>query len=276
MIKTIIGVVLAATITTTNAATLLYQNGFNGGLGDITKMYECDKNKNHAFILSENPRREGSHSLGITSYGDEGDKCPEYGGKTYKHRVQAQLGIGKSYPGYPKGLRIYPDDSGPWWVGFSVYVPSKISTGMFIIFDIKSASSHFGEPTAFFHLNRLDVRIYGDKGNDPRFTLPRDQWVDIVWMIDRRKDSKGRMKFWLNGKLSLDQTGQTIPSDLPEVESWFRIGVYYGDDRPGHFYKVYFDNVKIARGEDGYGLVAPSSLPEQGKIPLKPIIGITQ
>jgi hypothetical protein len=229
-------------------AQLKYSNGFEGSTGDVSKMYDCGKK---GFTLVNSPKASGNFALRYSNNGSSWGACPEWGGSPLAHRTQTQFG--------PKSMAMSANDVGPYCIGFSFFVPKETPTyEPFIVWDIKSNTSTFGEPTAFIVRDRLDVRVNGLVENSTKVAFPRGEWFKVVWYVERRRDSGGRHKLWINGSLKLDQKGQSIPSKLSSSAlSWFRTGIYFNKDRSNTNYTVYADNVKIAKGSNCYSLVAP-------------------
>lgn len=243
-------------------ATLLYTNLFTPGaggrddFGDIDYQYKCRAEQfNRVANFAGKP-------YAMRHYQSPTNGCPEFDGVTIKHRTQMLHAMTGNYTAtYPNGLKLKPTDVGYIWWGFSHYIPSSNPTSggaatHHIVWDLKSNSTDFGEPTAYLIYGNT-LWLNPNEAYRITATLPFDTWNRIIVYIERRITG-GRFKFWLNDTLIEDYTGQTLISLPSNVYTFFRTGPYWGTETRAAGPTHYFTDIRIAQGgSDGYVLVDP-------------------
>ncbi len=105
------------------------------------------------------------------------------------------------------------------------------------------------------------------------------RWVRNPYWLDSRlgRAAAGRFVVWVNGKeydRGLVYAG-TDREARGENDPIIRYGVYFVEDRPGAIYDIYFDNIRIAEGENGKDLVDPSKAAAQQVVaPSSPVLSV--
>lgn len=102
-----------------------------------------------------------------------------------------------------------------------------------------------------------------------RYPFPIDKWQDYVVNFKLSTRGKGFFKIWKNGKQvysksgltnvnHIDSCGKKIPSNLRRHD-----GVHIGIYSPGSagYRRIFYDEVRVATGADGYDLVSPGAKP---------------
>ncbi|QBQ54415.1 polysaccharide lyase [Nitrosococcus wardiae] len=239
-------------VSSASAATIEYSNNFESGFGDIVFHYKC---RDEQYKRVTNISREGSYSLRTFQRGDEG--CIKDGDKMHRRRTQVTLGDDPRF-------RYLRDTT--YWIGFSVYVPHDYpihrKDGIFVYGSIYGSQP--GEPAIYLRNGKWQIdnrwydgisikrkRIFEGKVNV-------GQWTDFVLEL-RRSPTKGNgvLRGWINGKLVGETAGVIVGTDYSTPPA-AKLGIYFGGDQNDD-YTLYFDAVKIAKGADGYALVAPGS-----------------
>jgi len=103
--------------------------------------------------------------------------------------------------------------------------------------------------------------IYVDRKDIP---MPTGRWVNVVYHVLRKTNDTGMIEVWIDGVKKVTMNGRTA-SDFDAVgqnpngnnSAPWKIGLYWGDlNRPD--FSIYLDDMKYAKGADGYALVDPS------------------
>ena len=90
-----------------------------------------------------------------------------------------------------------------------------------------------------------------------------DKWTDWVFRIKWAYDDSGILQIWKNGVLVATRNGGNTYNDIKGP--WFKMGIYkslwnarkFDLDSPITERTLYHDELRVARGSDGYNLVAP-------------------
>lgn len=235
------------------AATLLYSNSFESGLGDVQKQMRCHP---YTYTIVTSRVRSGSKAVRHIMKGREG--CVESDG-VKRHRALLRHGFDSKLKFKPKT---------PYWFGFSLFVPNNYPTGgtdAIIAFGLMS--SFPGETAAFIRGGKLDfLRRWNDgqlnEVREARVPIQTGKWMDVVMNLKRSWQSDGVLRVWVNGELIVNTTGinATNYAARGSGDPYFRTGIYWGNKTRDATYTLYYDSIKIAEGTDGYDLVAPSGL----------------
>jgi hypothetical protein len=209
------------------------------------------------------------------------------------------------------GGRMQFEWDGPeYWVGFSFLFKEPIaSTSTF--FQIHAPNEPKGDPCDFAGntftvggegaasnggvTKNVVVRVIekggvsagkGSGSNNTvvyKYPFPLNEWQDYVVNFRLSTRGEGFYKVWKNGKAIYSKSGITnvnyrdscgnlIPEDKRK-HNGAHIGVY-GSSVNG-FRRVYYDEVRVAQGADGYDLVSPagaSSFVPEDALPKPPIV----
>lgn len=229
--------------TKADAATLLFSDDFESGNLKKWSRQGCHSHSLNVVSSGQNgaPRARSGNKL-FRAEVKKGDKrlpkCTEGGGN------RAEILKGKVFS-------IGQDT----WIGYSMYVPrpadarwlTQIHGGPEPVFRLEANPS---EGKGKWKWGTMNHARAGYKGG-PQVLIPEkaNQWVDWVIRFRPSKGGDGRIQLWMNGKLLIDDKGLNIIEKVP----YFKIGTYVSRNN-----LVFFDNVKIAKGPNGYDLVAPS------------------
>lgn len=242
-------------------ATLLYENTFADGFGDVGYMYQC---RSDQFTVVTGPSGKAK-SIKVYAAGDVNSVCAEYGGRTFYHRNQVVHAYSNWYSAtYPTGIKLYESHVGPFWFGAAVRLSSNNPQGggwynsAYIFFDIKLLGTGFGEPTMYI-TDGSNLRVDPNPSAPFNMTLSLDTWHSVIYYVERRVTG-GVFRFWLDGVLKINYTGQTCINVANASEySMFRTGPYWGAEARGGNITNWFTDVRIAiGGSDGYALVDPT------------------
>jgi hypothetical protein len=93
------------------------------------------------------------------------------------------------------------------------------------------------------------------------------EWTDWVFRIKWAYDGSGVLQVWKNGAVVATRNGGNTYNDVRGP--WFKMGIYkslwnaerFNVNSPVTDRTLYHDELRIARGTDGYQLVAPGSKP---------------
>jgi hypothetical protein len=113
-----------------------------------------------------------------------------------------------------------------------------------------------------------------------RYPFPVGEWQDYVVNFKLSTRGDGFYKVWKNGKAVYSKSGITnvnhrdsCGNRIPEekrMHNGGHIGIYASGTTG--FRRVYYDEVRIAEGSDGYGLVSPSDHGPEEAIPNPPTV----
>ena len=233
------------------AATLLYSNEFESGLGDVQKHVVCHP---YTYSTVSSPARTGSKAVRHFMKGTE--PCLDFSGEM-KHRALLRHG-------YNLNLRFKPRT--PYWFGFSMFVPddypSHRTDGHFFF----GLSSQFpGETAALIRNGKLQFRRRWTNGTMQEVTeasvpVQKGKWTDIVIYLWRSWESDGVLKVWVDGNLIVNTKNKNATNYAASgaKDPYFRTGIYWGTEIREDDYTLYFDSIKVAEGANGYDLVAPT------------------
>lgn len=237
------------------AAEIIYQNALSNTLGDAT----ASNGACFPYSLTfSDPLGGSAKPLRIEQRGDEA--CLQYGG-TYKHRSMLQIGGVLS----PDKVRF--EMGVEYWVGYRIFVPSNYPTasdGTMISEMIEAGKS--GETGVWTRGTEFRFsRRYVDEGGTLRevhkfVTMPRGQWSSIAYRFKRSLTNTGYVEFWLNGKKVTDTSWLNVRTAtdyaaLGAKDPFMHLGIYWGTDHRPDDYILHFENLKIAKGSNGYDLV---------------------
>lgn len=236
-----------------NAASLLYSNTFDTGLGDIDKVGGC-----YPYSFGNaSPTGDGNNAVRIQVKGTEA--CVEPNGEM-KHRAMVRYGT-------VNDLRFAPNK--PYWIGFRVFVPDNYPThrtDAIFVYGLMSGATP-GESAIYIRgsnftlLRRWNDATGFNEVKEYQTPVQTGKWTDFVIYLDRSWKSDGVLKIWMNNKLVVNKNGPNA-TDYPK-DPYMRNGIYWGTEVRPEEYTLYFDNINIATGSDGYDLVYPgnSALP---------------
>ena len=156
---------------------------------------------------------------------------------------------------------------------FSIWVDNKISSGA---------------------ENRLSVRVIENGGVSAgkgaasnntvvhSYPFPMNEWQDYVVNFKLSTNGQGFWKIWKNGDLIYsksgltnvnhrDSCGNSIPNDKRQ-HNGAHVGIY--SSGIAFYRRIFYDEVRIAEGSDGYDLVSPgeSAEPPVESIPNPPVL----
>lgn len=223
------------------------------------------------------PTRAGNHAVQLTVLGNE-----RPGG-----RERAEL-----YTDMPNGggALTFDWDGDEYWVGFSVRFDEG-DPGGWTLFQIHSPSGSSGSecfmggnafgiyPTGEDSNNgaadRLEVRVIEQGGVAKSSAgsnttgvhsapLTRNTWHDYVVRMRLSKAGQGFFEVWKDGQKVYSKFGLTNVDHIDgcgnAISDQRHYGAQFGiyTDNAPIFRRVYFDELKIAVGADGYDLVAPA------------------
>lgn len=95
-----------------------------------------------------------------------------------------------------------------------------------------------------------------------RFPSELNQWRDMVYHFRYAPDPSGYFQVWLDGRLVFDDKGSNVYridtcGKPKEPTQYLKIGIYGAGH--GAVGDVYYDDLRVARGPDGYDLVSPKN-----------------
>jgi len=191
-------------------------------------------------------------------------------------------------------------DGPEYWIGFS-FLFKEWESSAYTFFQLHAPNEPKGDPCDFagntFSVwgsgadsnggvsDKIVVRIIEDGGvsrgkgagsNNKvvhSYPFPIDEWQDYVVNFKLSTRGEGFYKIWKNGKAIYAKTGLTnvnhrdsCGNPIPEGErrhNGAHIGVYAPKTKG--YRRIFYDEVKVAVGSDGYSLVAPGqgTAPEQ-------------
>jgi hypothetical protein len=168
------------------------------------------------------------------------------------------------------------------WIGYKIWIPGDFPSKW--LADGDRTVHHFG------FQNEGNIWIGGDKagpvyvvtrayrsadtvkGMDDDFVaeeqaipMPAGRRVSVVYHVVRKRDDHGLIELWIDGRKKVEMRGRTASDPTAVGQSrdgrntarW-KIGLYWGPiNRPVDF-TIYLDDMKHARGADGYALVDPT------------------
>jgi hypothetical protein len=224
-----------------------FENGFDGW--DLTELC-CD----HSLNLVDTPTRVGNGAARFQILRDD----PLIAGA---NRAELKLDNDAIETEY--------------WYGWSTMLPSDwvIDTSLEIIAQFHLPSGSGGPPLRF--------KTDGDKlvintktlkdGKDVRKTVFSEEivsstmkgsWTDFIVNVIWTTGDHGYLRIWINGEQVVNEPGSTnfIDTSAP----YFKIGLYktaWRDNKPSIVDSrvIYHDEVRVARGPNGYTLVDPAS-----------------
>jgi hypothetical protein len=208
----------------------------------------------------------------------------------------------------PAGGRMKFLWDGPeYWIGFSfLFKEPTASTSTF--FQIHAPNEPKGDPCDFAgntftiggagagsnhgFTKEIIIRVIEDGGRSTgkgsgsnnkvvhRYPLPIDEWQDYVVNFKLSTRGDGFYKVWRNGRAVYAKSGITNVNYRDSCGNWIpkekrmhtggHIGIY-GSGTTG-LRRVYYDEVRIAKGSDGYDLVSPFDHAAEAAIPNPPTI----
>lgn len=251
-----------ACVTAPATATIVFNNGFEGGTADWGAAGPWDSSSANASVSTTS--REGTKSVKF---------LPVAGGK------RSELTINDGLGNYQWGTE--------YWIGFSVRVVQQVG-GFGIIhqhhsvphseggdpdwsctsgpnsFTIKIDGSNFKIMTSTIASNvevtpPVGSATWGTESVSRPFAL--GQWYDFVLHFRYALNSTGFIKVWMNGEQVVDKQGPTVyRKDLcgePRTQRQYqKIGSYYGTGNNGG--ELLYDAFRIWQGPGGsYNDVAP-------------------
>ncbi|TCK18161.1 polysaccharide lyase-like protein [Thiogranum longum] len=230
-----------------SASSLLYSNNFDAGLGsDYVKAGAC-----YPYSLtSASPDGGGNYALRVIMKGMEG--CEEANGEI-KHRAMMRHGV---------GLRFAPRT--PYWIGWRIFVPNDFPTGRddaSLIYGLMSGNTP-GETAFFIRGSKFTLlRRWSDatglnEVKEYEAPVQKGKWTDFVIYTERSWENDGVLKVWMDGKLVVNAIGKNATNY--KNDPYMRTGIYWGTRDRSDNYTLYFDNVRVQSGADGYDLVNPA------------------
>jgi hypothetical protein len=184
-------------------------------------------------------------------------------------------------------------DGPEYWVGFS-FLFQEAPAISFTFYQIHAPNEPKGDPCDFagntFSLwgggadsnngysKDIVVRVIEDGGRSEakgaasnntvvhRYPLPLNEWQDYVVNFRLSSQGEGFYRIWKNGKQiysksgltnvnHIDSCGYSIPAEK-RFHNGAHVGVYAPKD--AGYRRIFYDEVRIAEGSDGYELVAPA------------------
>ena len=244
-----------------SAAQLIYSNDLDlGGFGDIKTERDCYAG---AFTLAKSPSRAGQS---IKIFNDGTKACLEPSGKL-KHRKEVRWGSDTTYS----------ELNTPYWFAFSMFVPDDYPTkadNPNAVIVAQWIGGNVG-PELTFQLvagERLAIRRTWSTGvsdgkhslTEAKLPIERGVWTDFVVYRERSWNSDGVLKVWMNGVKVVDFVGPTAINYVTygsgnKGNIQFKTGIYWAEKPRDVQYTLYFDNVRTAKGADGYDLVSRSA-----------------
>lgn len=250
----VVPVFFASLPTKADAASLLYSNDFEKGLGNVSFQWKC---RSDQFKVVSSPARTGKHSIRINQPGNKVCHDGNNSSSRVKHRSFVVLGS--------RNLRFKQEQT--YWVGFSVYLPSNFPTknkGV-SLWSVTNGKPQ-GEAKIMLRSN-WEFYAQSNPANGSRKSTQiakvppkKGAWTDIVLEIRRSLKGKGVYRAWVNGKKVGEFKGNLGGGyeQLGKKGPYPRVGMYWGEKTRRHNYTLYIDSVKIAEGANGYDLVATS------------------
>ena len=255
-------IVISFTLSTraARAAELFYSNSFESGWADMDFM-PCSDMHPWTFNIDNSIARSGSSSARVENRNANNNNiCSRQ--QDGKHRAQLQM----------RGAPELAVLNTPTWIGFSVFVPNNHPTnqpGGYIMAQLIGG----GYGPEFQVLMNKDgnswriVKTWADGSTDKKnSTLARSvavtkgEWQDWVIYRERSWQNNGVLRVWVNGEQVVNDTGPNAINYRAYNNGGvieFNPGIYWGvDQRPGAIFAIYFDDVRLATGPDGYDLVA--------------------
>jgi len=238
----------------TQGTFLIYSNDFESGFGDTQFQWKCRSDQ--FTIVNTPPAREGSFSLKTNQPGSR--CCQEPSVNECKHRTLVR---------YAKQTDLRLSSGIPYWIGFSMQFPKGLGNESFFAFTITENISG-SNPDLF--INGGDTIELRRKWNDgiqhtvteAKVPIIFDRWMDVVMKYVRSSSpgvsTDGSWKVWVDGDLKVDVSGVKIGAK-GSIEPYIRTGIYWGQEQRSGNYTVYYDNIKVAEGPNGYELVSPSN-----------------
>ena len=250
---------------TAEAATPLYSNGFEDAADIVSpRVARHGGCYAYSFALDTGIRRSGNSSTRIINKGLENNQNCTNWVQGPKHRAEFHF----RDEGFPNRFEPFNLNGKVYWIGWSVFVPNSYPTGRRDGVITGQIVAHPGPETKFlirgskWIIERAWDDGAGNSGRVAELSTPvtRGTWTDWILYFERSWDPDGVMKVWQNGTLILDVTGRNANYNLAFGGShpYFKAGIYWGADDRNAEYTLYFDNVRIAEGLDGYDLVNPA------------------
>ncbi len=280
---------LPGTLSTAEAAKLVYENTFTNGWGDAYFVSDgygpsvpASCKFDTKFRFESDPAGSGSQVAMITQ---PGDSCLT-GNPELKHRAMIAP--------KPNGNRYFIPHDTEVWVGYRVYVPSSYPDNCerSIHFSPRT-SKDFNVPESFLECTGSGVvmsvqQIYtvapnthvrGAQKADEYVKLDLDAWNDIVMRVKWTDTNAGYFELYKNGVRVVNwQNIRTASSPSMYTQNGsvkdigINMGLYWGKtDRPGT-YRIYYDDIRIATGALGFDLVSPSSSDTRMAAPAPPVL----
>ncbi len=250
---------------TAPSTVLIFENTYENGWGNDMKFHTtCSENPNRYSIVNS-PAGDGSKVARV--YNDGTIPCRELGGEM-KHR--AEIRSTGQYPGGNETNESY-------WFGWRVFVPNDYPTsaqesGQVITMQLIGGG--YGPEFTInlsagskWNITRDWSTGPGDTGNEYTFkSLPVERGVWTDWVVHHKRswiNGQGLTQVWKNGEL-------VVSSTLPWAINYvglnkglgnisFTNGIYWGTANRNVKYNLYFDNMRVAKGANGYSLVDPSN-----------------
>jgi hypothetical protein len=266
------------------SASLTYSNSFESGWGDVDFAGACysveagDSYDSVSRITSLT--RTGSFAARVINRGEDPSLCQGSGSATQKHRAEIVWG------GSGSATARMEKTGTDYWVGFSMHIPSNwdsvgggYDTPNLIVWQTIGGASG---PELTIELNSNTdrykvVRRWDDAANNSgsnteynaSLSPDLDKWTDWVIHFIRDWNGSGKLEIWKDGVQIVSQAKIRLGKNYVALGNSGAVkakcGIYWGSDsRNNTDYTLYFDNLSIAEGPDGYALVSPAATGEPG------------
>lgn len=217
------------------------------------------------------PNMSGKKALKVHLKGwEKNQPCKNW--SVGKSRTEMRYGKDTPLHEFAEGEEIWVG----WNVLFSKSFPIKDSEYVIVsqfIQDARGPELHFMAGKGKLTIERAwSEKPGGSKKRDHIHAqkIEPNKWINIVVNLKRSRKSDGYIKVWLDGKLVANVKGRNTIMDKGSAKSvgpYFKAGAYFGKEIRRKEYVVYFDEVRIAKGNVGYKTVAVDSKP----VPVRPI-----
>lgn len=153
-----------------------------------------------------------------------------------------------------------------FWYGFSIFVPDDWvldPDDMKVVHQFHTKDNFGPSPIFGLRITGSEWRITQELVEGESSTLlwdgavTRGEWVDWVWHVRWSTGATGEFRAWKNGAPVYSQTGQNLVDGTPNALHYQKFGLYGSFDGDVTERTLYYDELRVARGADGYDLVAP-------------------
>jgi hypothetical protein len=252
------------------SAGVIFQDTFDGNLSRWKEHGGC---YTYSFAIIQDPCSDSMNNrvIQITNrMGEDNRVC---------HKAPWNKSLPKSNNAYKHRAELMPSDGATrveprqdFWVGMRTFIPKTYpSSSPLIHFHVSQIipPPHDGTDMSLqintkgawvFSIRRTPAKASRHDQHVNLGPIARGKWTN--WVIHYKRSTKkdGIAQVWQDDKLVVDYQGVTSQSE--EAGGLWKLGLYRGalvqSKHFGEEYKIYFDDVKVAKGSKQYEAVRPN------------------